>query len=73
MVLDCAAIALIHPLFIKENGVFDGEGRPIATVVEVSNPQQLEQLQPANASADIVVVDLQDWQVQSFFLIRGCS
>ncbi|XP_038903473.1 3-dehydroquinate synthase homolog [Benincasa hispida] len=58
-----SSIALIHPLFIKENGVFDGEGRLIASVVEVSNPQQLEQLQPANASADIVVVDLQDWQI----------
>lgn len=65
--LDCAAIAVIHPLFIKEDGVLDGEDRLIASVVEISNPQQLEQLQPARASADIVVVDLQDWQVHSFF------
>ncbi|KAA0053750.1 3-dehydroquinate synthase-like protein [Cucumis melo var. makuwa] len=58
-----ASIAVIHPLFIKEDGVLDGEDRLIASVVEISNPQQLEQLQPARASADIVVVDLQDWQI----------
>lgn len=58
-----SSIALIRPLFINEDGVFDAEGRLIATVIEVSNPQQLEQLQPSNASVDNVIVDLQDWQI----------
>ena len=65
---DGPAIALIRPLFINEDGVFDAEGRLIATVIEVSNPQQLEQLQPSNASVDNVIVDLQDWQVLSCLL-----
>ncbi|XP_022132093.1 uncharacterized protein LOC111005050 isoform X2 [Momordica charantia] len=58
-----SSIAEICSLFIKEDGIFDEEGSLIATVFEVSNPQQLEQLQPENASTDNVVVDLQDWQI----------
>lgn len=60
-----AAIALIHPLFIQEGAIFDGENRSVATILEVSNPQELERLQPDKGLGENVVVDLLDWQVCS--------
>ncbi|XP_059454917.1 uncharacterized protein LOC132185121 [Corylus avellana] len=58
-----SSIALISPLYIEEGGIFDGENRRVATVFEVSNPQDLQQLQPANGQAENVVINLLDWQV----------
>ncbi|KAI5341012.1 hypothetical protein L3X38_020286 [Prunus dulcis] len=58
-----SSIALIHPLFIQEGAIFDGENRSVATILEVSNPQELEQLQPDKGLGENVVVDLLDWQV----------
>ncbi|XP_062009942.1 uncharacterized protein LOC133726412 [Rosa rugosa] len=60
---DWSSIALIDPLLIKEGGIFDSENSRVATVVEVSNPKELEELQPENGVAENVVVDLLDWQV----------
>ncbi|BBH00332.1 hypothetical protein Prudu_010293 [Prunus dulcis] len=58
-----SSIALIHPLFIQEGAIFDGENRSVGTILEVSNPQELEQLQPDKGLGENVVVDLLDWQV----------
>ncbi|KAM5581445.1 hypothetical protein ABKV19_010590 [Rosa sericea] len=60
---DWSSIALIDPLLIKEGGIFDCQNTRVATVVEVSNPKELEELQPENGVAENVVVDLLDWQV----------
>ncbi|CAL1392098.1 unnamed protein product [Linum trigynum] len=58
-----SSIALIRPLFIKEEEVLDSEKRRIATVFEVSTPQELQLLNPESAKADNVIVDLKDWQM----------
>ena len=56
---------MIDPLLIKEGGVFNSENARVATVVEVSSPQELEQLQPEIGGVEEnVVVDLLDWQVR---------
>lgn len=57
------AIALISPLYAEEGEIFDGESKRVATIFEVSNPQELQRLQPANLHAENVVIDLLDWQV----------
>ena len=56
-------IALIHPLFIEEEKLFDGEGRRVATFYEVSSLQQLQLLQPVDKQPDNVIINLLDWQV----------
>ncbi|XP_034707348.1 uncharacterized protein LOC117930757 isoform X3 [Vitis riparia] len=58
-----SSIALIHPLFIKEEKLFDSEGRGVATVYDVTSPQQLQLLQPEDKQADNVIINLLDWQV----------
>ncbi|XP_034707343.1 3-dehydroquinate synthase homolog isoform X1 [Vitis riparia] len=58
-----SSIALIHPLFIKEGKLFDSEGRGVATVYDVTSPQQLQLLQPEDKQADNVIINLLDWQV----------
>ncbi|XP_004302345.1 PREDICTED: uncharacterized protein LOC101295727 [Fragaria vesca subsp. vesca] len=60
---DWSSIALIDPLLMKEGGIFDSENTRVATVFEVSSPEELEQLQPENGVGENVVVDLLDWQV----------
>ncbi|XP_050381520.1 uncharacterized protein LOC126798557 [Argentina anserina] len=60
---DWSSIALIDPLLIKEGGIFDSENTRVATVVEVTSPNELEQLQPEIGAVENVVVDLLDWQV----------
>lgn len=57
------AIALISPLYAEEGEIFDSESKRVATIFEVSNPQELQQLQPAIGHAENVVIDLLDWQV----------
>lgn len=61
----CAAIAKISPLYIEENRLLDENAKLVATFSEISSPQQLEQLQPVYEHADNVIVDLLDWQVCS--------
>ena len=55
---------MIDPLLMKEGGIFDSENTRVATVFEVSSPEELEQLQPENGVGENVVVDLLDWQVR---------
>ena len=57
------AIALICPLYVEEEGIFDSENRRVASIFEVSNPQELLQIKPEIGEAENVVIDLLDWQV----------
>lgn len=61
--MECAAIALICPLFIKEGELFDNHDRRVATFSEISSPQQLKQFQPEVGLPENVIIDLLDWQV----------
>ncbi|KAM5551525.1 hypothetical protein ABKV19_026391 [Rosa sericea] len=70
---DWSSIALIDPLLIKERGIFDSENTRVATVVEVSNPKELEELQPENGVAENVVVDLLDWQNYTDHVGKKCT
>ncbi|XWS32850.1 hypothetical protein CRYUN_Cryun22dG0025500 [Craigia yunnanensis] len=58
-----SSIASIDPLFIKEGGIFDGAGKRVATIFEVSTPAELKKLQPEDEHARNFVIDLLDWQV----------
>ncbi|KAL8471551.1 hypothetical protein ACS0TY_028982 [Phlomoides rotata] len=58
-----SSIALLRPLFIEEGGIFDGDHTKVATFIEVSSPEQLENLLSLNDQAENVVVNLLDWQV----------
>ena len=63
LVVECTAMALLDPLFIKEGEVFDRVERRVATIFEVSTPKELQQLQPADEQAENIVIDLLNWQV----------
>lgn len=58
-----AAIAIICPLFIGEGEIFDAQSERVATVFDVSNPEELERLKPEDEQAENIVVNLLDWQV----------
>ncbi|CAH1420787.1 unnamed protein product [Lactuca virosa] len=60
---DWSSIALINPIFIEDKSLFDNKAKLVATISEISSPQELEQLQPAYEHADNIIVDLLDWQV----------
>lgn len=68
----CAAFSFINPLFIEEGEVLDGENERVATIFEVSTPQELQQLQPENGQAENVIINLLDWQVWMLLLRRFC-
>lgn len=68
----CAAFSFINPLFIEEGEVLDGENKRVATIFEVSTPQELQQLQPENGQAENVIINLLDWQVWMLLLRRFC-
>jgi hypothetical protein len=68
----CAAFSFINPLFIEEGEVLDGENKRVATIFEVSTPQELQQLQPENGHAENVIINLLDWQVWMLLLRRFC-
>lgn len=63
MFMNLAAMALLHPLFVEEGGLFDEKHVKIATLFEVSSPAQLENLQPLSDQEENMVVNLLDWQV----------
>ncbi|KAH9740024.1 3-dehydroquinate synthase [Citrus sinensis] len=63
LAIDWSTIALLDPLFIKEGEVFDSGDRRVGSIIEVSTPQELQQLQPADGQAENIVIDLLDWQV----------
>ncbi|KAH9676412.1 3-dehydroquinate synthase [Citrus sinensis] len=63
LAIDWSTIALLDPLFIKEGEVYDSGDRRVGSIIEVSTPQELQQLQPADGQAENIVIDLPDWQV----------
>lgn len=58
-----SSIALVNSLFIKDGEVLDIANKRVATVFEVSAPEELHKLQPENVPAANVVINLLDWQV----------
>lgn len=57
------AIAVICPLFVGEGEILDGQNKRVATVFDVSTPEELERLRPEEEQAENIVVNLLDWQV----------
>lgn len=58
-----AAIAVICPLFVGEGEILDAQNKRVATIFDVSTPEELEQLRPEDENAENIVVNLLDWQV----------
>lgn len=56
-------MALISPLFIEKGELLDSDHRRVATLSDISSPEQLERLLPENEQAENVIVNLLDWQV----------
>ncbi|XP_021905453.1 uncharacterized protein LOC110820308 isoform X2 [Carica papaya] len=57
------SIALVNCLFIKDGEVLDIANKRVATVFEVSAPEELHRLQPENVPTANIVINLLDWQV----------
>lgn len=70
MFMNLAAIALLRPLFIEEGGLFDDDCKKVATFIEVSSPEKLENLQSLNDQTENIVVNLLDWQVHKSHSLR---
>ncbi|XP_054803143.1 uncharacterized protein LOC129306527 isoform X2 [Prosopis cineraria] len=60
---DWSSIAVICPLFIGEGEILDGQRNRVATVFDVSTPEELERLRPEDELAENIAVNLLDWQV----------
>nr|XP_019704561.1 uncharacterized protein LOC105041704 isoform X3 [Elaeis guineensis] len=59
-----SSIALIHPLFVEGSELFDVQGRRVATLYDVSSPQELELVRSDDKQADNVVITFSgEWQV----------
>jgi len=46
----------------------DGQNKRVATIFDVSTPEELEELRPENEQAENIVVNLLDWQVCSLLI-----
>lgn len=57
------AIAVICPLFASEKEILDAQNKKVATIFDVSTPEELERLRPEDEQAENLVVNLLDWQV----------
>lgn len=62
------AIAVICPLFVNEGEVLDGQNKRVATIFDISTPEELEGLRPEDQKAENIVVNLLDWQVCSLLI-----
>ncbi|KAL2335545.1 hypothetical protein Fmac_016758 [Flemingia macrophylla] len=60
---DWSSIAAICPLFVSEGVILDGQNKRVATIFDVSTPEELEGLRPDDEQAENIVVNLLDWQV----------
>ncbi|KAM7278239.1 hypothetical protein ACFE04_005373 [Oxalis oulophora] len=60
---DWSSIARIDPFFIEEGGVLSSASENVASIMEVSTPEQLRELQPEDGQAENIIVDLHDWQI----------
>ncbi|CAL9248214.1 unnamed protein product [Arabidopsis halleri] len=57
-----SSIALMDTLFIEEKQVVDGTGNVVASVFEVSTPEELRNLKIENEQAENIVLDFLDWK-----------
>ncbi|KAG4958761.1 hypothetical protein JHK87_035394 [Glycine soja] len=57
------SIAVICPLFVNEGEILDGQNKRVATIFDISTPEELEGLRPEDQKAENIVVNLLDWQV----------
>ncbi|KAJ1386874.1 3-dehydroquinate synthase [Sesbania bispinosa] len=72
---DWSSIAVICPLFVGEGEILDGQNKRVATIFDVSTPEELEQLRPEDEQAENIVVNLLDWQedkINLFFYLTKC-
>ncbi|KAG4969767.1 hypothetical protein JHK82_035470 [Glycine max] len=60
---DWSSIAVICPLFVNEGEILDGQNKRVATIFDISTPEELEGLRPEDQKAENIVVNLLDWQV----------
>ncbi|CAK8533552.1 unnamed protein product [Lathyrus sativus] len=60
---DWSSIAVICPLFLGEGEILDAQNKRVATVFDVSTPEELEGIRPEDEQAENIVVNLLDWQV----------
>ncbi|XLR05116.1 hypothetical protein HN51_059993 [Arachis hypogaea] len=58
-----SSVAVIFPLFVGEGEILDGQGKRVASVIDVSTPEELERLRPEDEQSENIVVNLLDWQV----------
>ncbi|MED6205601.1 hypothetical protein PIB30_019162 [Stylosanthes scabra] len=61
--LHCSSIGVICPLFVGEGEIVDEQGKRVASVFDVSTPEELERLRPDDEQSENIVVNLLDWQV----------
>jgi hypothetical protein len=57
-----SSIALMDTLFIEEKKVIDGTGNVVASVFEVSTPEELRSLNIENEQIENIVLDFLDWK-----------
>ncbi|XP_045816610.1 3-dehydroquinate synthase homolog isoform X2 [Trifolium pratense] len=60
---DWSSIAVISPLFASEKEILDVQNKRVATIFDVSTPEELERIRPEDEQAPNIVVNLLDWQV----------
>ncbi|XP_015946162.1 uncharacterized protein LOC107471224 isoform X2 [Arachis duranensis] len=58
-----SSVAVIFPVFVGEGEILDGQGKRVASVIDVSTPEELERLRPEDEQSENIVVNLLDWQV----------
>ncbi|KAK7266355.1 hypothetical protein RIF29_18999 [Crotalaria pallida] len=58
-----SSVAVICPLFVDEGEILDGQNNRVATIFDVSSPDELERLRPEDAQAENIVINFLDWQV----------
>lgn len=46
----------------------DGQNKRVATIFDISTPEELEGLRPEDQKAENIVVNLLDWQVCSLLI-----
>ncbi|XP_010425658.1 PREDICTED: uncharacterized protein LOC104710716 isoform X2 [Camelina sativa] len=59
---DWSSVALMDTLFIEEKRVIDGSGNVIASVFEVSTPEELQKLKIETEETENIVLDFLDWK-----------
>lgn len=63
IVIYCAAIALIHPLFIEGSEISNMQNQVVARLCDVCSPEDLLFIQPHEQTNDLVINFKGEWQV----------